>query len=231
MRKILILIISIVLLQASIVFVQAQFRTDSNTVTTRIGNPSTTAPPVENSSLRQTLIDKFGITMNGFDSDHLRWTWVKLHEINNPNFTGLLNGSVIQATSGLSSQVGCFGGGTSLNLGQYVPENFFKFILIHELSHIVQACSKRSDSKVVEHANAYAAEGPISYYAGHTLQCTGLNNGQNEDYADTLAYYLNPSAGFSSGPKSCLPAEENNPPNPLFSGSSFQLHLNVAISL
>lgn len=41
MKKILILIISILLLQASIVFAQAQFRTDSNTVTTRIGNPPT----------------------------------------------------------------------------------------------------------------------------------------------------------------------------------------------
>lgn len=39
MRKIVILIIAILFLQASIVYAQAQFRTDSNTVTTRIGNP------------------------------------------------------------------------------------------------------------------------------------------------------------------------------------------------
>lgn len=39
MKKILILIVAILLLQASIVLAQAQFRTNSNTVTTRIGNP------------------------------------------------------------------------------------------------------------------------------------------------------------------------------------------------
>jgi hypothetical protein len=169
--------------------------------------------------------------MNGFDATHLRWTWEKLHEVNDTSFPSLLDGSVIQATSGLSSQVGCFNGGTSLNLGQYNPEPFFKFILIHELAHIIQACVPREKSKVIEHANAYSSEGPISYYSGNTLTCNGLNNGVNEDYADTLAYFFNPSAGYSSGPSACVPADQKNPPNPYFPVNNFPSHLNVAESL
>lgn len=212
-------------------YVHAQLRTNSNVVSTKVGTPSTDAPPVDDANLKQALIDTFGITMNGFDSTHLRWAWEKLHEMNDTTYPSLLQGTVVQATSGISSQVGCFGGGTSLNLGQYVPEAFFKFIIVHEFGHVIQACTPREKSKVVEHANAFATEGAISYYSGHTQSCTGLTNGANEDYADTLAYYFNPAAGSSSGPGTCLPPDQVNPPNPYFVQNSFPLHLSVAKSL
>lgn len=209
----------------------AQLRTYSNTVRTLVGNPPTDAPPVDDADLRQALIETFGITMNGFDTIHLRWVWEKLNEINDTSFPGMLRGSRVEAVSGGSSQVGCFGGEVSLYLGQYAGEAFYKFLIIHEFGHIIQACQPREKSKIVEHANAQTKEGFISYYSGRTLQCTGLNNGVNEDYADTLAYYFNPSAGFSSGPSACIPASEKSPPNPFFVQNAFPLHLNVAKDL
>ncbi len=225
--------ISVCLLLFFTTITHAQLKTTSNTVTTNIGTPpSTTAPNVEDTNLRQALIDTFGITMNGFDTTHLRWTWEKLHETNNTTFPSLLRGSIIQAQpSGISSQVGCFGGEVSLYLGQYQGEAFFKFILIHELAHIAQKCPLREQNRVVEHANALAREGYIAYYPANTVLCVGGDNGVNEDYADTLAYYFNPNAGFSSGPLSCTgPAGQNAPPNP-YLGGKFPLHKAVAESL
>lgn len=232
MLKTLLVVLLFIFICLNPLSIHAQLQTDSNTVITSVGTPTTgVAPVIEDANLRQALIDKYGITMNGFDTTHLRWTWEKLHEINNPNFTSLLNGSLIQATSGISSQDGCFNGLTSLRMGQYQPELFFKFILIHELSHIIQSCTPREKSKVVEHANAYASEGAISYYAANTQTCTGLTNNANEDYADTLAYYFNSAAGFSSGPNSCIPANLKAPPNPIYTGNAFPLHRAVAESI
>lgn len=230
MKKIVLIITVCLLLGYTTAGVHAQFRTDSNTVTTTVGTPPAsgdgTVPPAEG-GYKQALQDTYGINMNGFDENHLKWTWEKLHEINSPSFTSLLRGSNIEATSGLSEQVGCFSG-TTLRLGQYQPEAFFKFILIHELGHIIQSCQPRAQSKYVEHENAFASEGPISYYSGHTEICTGGSNHLQEDYADTLAYYFNPNAGFASGPSAC-PGIIANPPNPYTVG--FSQHKAAAAGL
>lgn len=229
--KIIILIFTLFFLYFGVTQIQAQLRTESNAVTTTVGTPSTPGggviPPAPN-GYRRELIDRFGIKMDGFDETHLRWTWEKLNEINNPSFTSLLRGASVVATSGLSEQIGCFNG-TSLRLGQYQPEAFFKFIIIHEFAHVIQNCQPRSRSRFVEHQNAFSIEGPISFYSGNTVLCTGLSNQLQEDYADTMAYYFNPGAGFSSGPSSC-PGITANPPNPYLSGG-FAQHKAAASSL
>ncbi len=199
----------------------------SNTVVTRIGNPPTNVgpggpAPGAPGDIRQGIIDKFGITMDGFDQNHLLWTWERLHEAGS-GFTSKLKGTRVQATSGISSQVGCFGGGISLNLGQYVPKEFFKFILLHEFGHVFQACNPRSITKQVEQMNAYDSEGGVSYYAQNALSCISGVSNYGEDYADMLAYYLDRSSGFNSGPTGCGPS---SPPNPYSSG--FPLHSAVA---
>jgi hypothetical protein len=203
----------------------AQLQTDSNTIRTRVGNPAVGTAPEPPQDIRQGLIDTFGVTMNGFDQDHLRWTWERLWEVSHTKFTGLIRGSRVEATSGLSSQVGCFGGGTTLNLGQYAPREFFKFIVLHEFGHVIQSCHPRSVSNQVAQQNAFATEGGISYYATNAGSCTGSNS-LNEDYADMIAYHLDRIAGFSSGPGGgrCGPS---NPPNP-YEGSGFGLHQEAA---
>lgn len=207
--------------------VYSQLQTDSNTVKTRVGNPTTPGsgevpPPPED--IRQGIINNFGVTMNGFDIDHLRWTWERLWEVSNTKFIEMVRGAIVQASSGgLSYQAGCFGGETSLYLGQYQPREFFKFIVLHEFGHIVTACNTRARTLQVEQQNAFYQEGGVSYYANNATACAG-SNGLNEDYADMLAYYLDRAAGLSSGPKGCGVA---NPPNPYGSGG-FPIHAGVA---
>lgn len=179
------------------------------------------APPDD---VRQGIIDKFGITMNGFDQQHLQWAWEKFWETSNTNFPELVAGITIGASDGGSAQLGCAGASTSVELGQYTPGDFFKFILTHELGHVIQSCQPRSKSQFDEAINAYNTEGGISFYGNNASACNGTVN-INENYADIIAYYLNPSAGYGSGPKSC--GGPANPPNPFFSGSSFPLHYSV----
>lgn len=206
--------------------VYAQLQTDSNTVRTRVGDPKE-APILTNipsppQDIRQGILETFGVTMNGFDQDHLRWTWERLWEISQTKFTELIRGSRVEATTGLSTQVGCFGGSVSLYLGQYQPREFFKFIILHEFAHIIQACHPRSVSFQIEQQNAFSQEGAVSYYAANASSCSGSNS-YNEDYADMLAYYLDVAAGLSSGPKGC---GASNPPNPYING--FGTHKEVA---
>jgi hypothetical protein len=163
--------------------------------------------------------DGAGNLLNGFDQDHLQWTWERLWEAGG-SFTDHLRGTKVEATSGLSSQVGCFGSGTSLYLGQYQPRAFFKFIVLHELGHVFQACNARSITHQAEQMNAYDQEGGVSFYAQNATKCiTGVSN-YGEDYADMVAYYLDRAAGFGSGPTSC--GGPANPPNPFNNG--YPLH-------
>ncbi len=200
-----------------------------NTVRTKVGEPASspggTAPSAPE-DIRQGIIDTFGITMNGFDQNHLLWTWERLWE-SGGSFTDNLRGTRIEATSGISSQVGCFGGETSLYLGQYQPKAFFKFIVLHELGHVFQACVPRSITRHAEQMNAYDQEGGISFYSQNATKCISGVSNYKEDYADMVAYYLDRSAGFGSGPASC--GGPSNPPNPYENG--YPIHLGVADSI
>ncbi len=174
---------------------------------------------------RQAIIDKFGVTMDGFDERHLNAAWEKISETSNTNFPSLIKGAKIQAISqNTSSWTGCEGV-TSISLGQYEPLPFFKYIFTHELGHYIQNCKTRSISKSQEHEAAYSQEGPISYYAANAPLCTGSSN-LPEDYADMISYYLNPAAGFST--TSCGGRSPTSPPNPLYVAPIKILHYNVA---
>lgn len=165
------------------------------------------SPPA---NIRQGLIDSFHVTMNGFDNQHLEWAWEKFWEVSNTQFTSLIAGSTIQSiTLGLSAQVGCFGE-TSVKIKQYTPKEFFQYLLTHELGHVIANC-RPSDAHVYDQRNAFDREGAVSYYAAHANTCSGSEN-YSEDYADMIAYYLNPSAGLST--ISCHGSAPANPPNP-----------------
>lgn len=232
MKKIAILLLFILMVVPLTTAVHSQEHS-SNTVTTKVGNPpagpagGAPAPDAPNDIVKG-IADTFGITMVGFGQNHLQWTWERLHEAG-PGFTNKLKGSVVQATSGGISYktTNCFGGGTTLFLGQYQSKEFFKFILVHEFGHVFQGCNPRSVTKQVEQMNAYDSEGGISFYAKNATVCfpDGSVSNYNEDYADMLAYYIDQSAGFGSGPTSC--GGPSNPPNPYTNGG-FPKHKAVA---
>lgn len=179
------------------------------------------------SDLKKAVKDKFGITLNSFGADQTKWTWEKLHCTASSKFNDLVKGAVIQGVpngGGYSAQIGCPPAAT-VRLKQYDKEDYFKFIITHELGHAIRNCQPRNKAKYNEHVNAVKAEGAVSYYGGNAASCTGSDN-PSEDYADTIAYFLNPAAGLSSGP--CGP---KNPPNPYYKAEGKDKkpeHLKVA---
>lgn len=208
----------------------------SNPIDIIVGTPKETIPgsgevPPLPGDVRQEIINEFGITMNGFSPDHLRWSWEKFWEVSNTKFIDLVRGTTIRMVSGGSHQKDCRGSqglGSDVDLQEF-PESFFKFLLIHELGHIVRNCNNRETIQYSQHENAYIADGGgVSYYGNFAPSCTGSDN-LSEDYADMIAYYLIPSAGEST--VSCDPIP--NRPNPFFSKtpSDFPAHLRVAESI
>ncbi len=181
------------------------------------------APNVDPSQLRQAIFEKFAITMNYFDDNHLKWAWEKLNEVSNTKFPGLVRGSVINARSG-SEQVGCPGSSIAVYLEQY-PETLFKYGLIHELGHVIKNCQPDSVNFSTQFSNAYAVEKGVTYYANHAFDCTGSID-KDEDYAEMIARYLSPGTGVQLviGNARCVA------PNPevINLSSSFPLHYNVA---
>lgn len=174
--------------------------------TTTPANARPSAPAIEKDRLKNSLISQFGITMNGFDTDHLQWAWEKLWDVSNTKFIGLTRGSVVTEDSYSSSQVGCPGSGVAVYLRQY-PEELFKYALIHELGHVVRNCTQLSISFFREHLNALDQEKGITYYANNAWNCTRSDN-PSEDYAEMIARYLNPffSLQFLRGNGAdCLP--------------------------
>jgi hypothetical protein len=163
--------------------------------------------------------------MDGFDEEHLRLAWEKLSEVSGTNFIDLVRGSNIVAISNnMSQQVGCFSG-ISIYLHPYTPGDYFKFILTHELGHVIRNCQTKEKSQYWSHVDAFNNEGAVSYYGAHASMCTGSDN-LSEDYADMIAYYLNPKAGLATA--ACSP--DKSPINPFFGTTPPQkpLHFDVA---
>lgn len=190
----------------------------SNQVNTIIGNGKsiadngTVAPPITGDK-RQAIINKFNITMNGFDDPHLEAAWEFFWRVSNTKFNSLISGSIINASiNNISSQVGC-PSGISVEIFPYLPKEFFQYLLSHELGHVVANC-QRPSARQDEIAIAAQDEGAVSYYGGNAPACTGSDN-YSENYADVVAYYLNPQAGFAT--YRCDP--QRSPQNPFYGSS------------
>lgn len=182
------------------------------------GGPRPEAPPAEG-ELQTAIQQQFGISMLGFDNQHLQWTWEKLWEVSNTKFSTLVNGTVIQAIPNIS--------GTAqdayrhINLGQFPEETAFKHILTHELGHVIRNYAGRENAQESAFLNAYAKEKGVSYYAKNAEACTGSDS-ISEDYAEMIAYYLNPGTPVASYLK-CYQATQNK-----FTQQEFPLHYLVA---
>jgi hypothetical protein len=187
-------------------------------------------PPFPN-NIPAALQSQFNITISGFGVQHQQWVWELVWENTNTKFPQLLSGLVVQATSGgISYQAGC--GSPGVYLGQYNGAAFFKFIATHEFGHYIQACKPRAETKLNESINAMSLEGGISWYSANgNPACFSSTTNWKENHADTIAYYLHPNAGLSSGPRNCVPASFQNPPNPFYGTGSYPLQFGIARSI
>lgn len=199
--------------------------------TTKIGNPNGSEPPLPQdcqgggsgspgnegpkppnypSDLRQAIIDKFGITCNGFDDQHLKWIWEKLWDTSWTKWNDLVKGAIVQAKPPPGSKrIGCPPSITVM-LSTYSDETLFKYLLTHELSHSISGCKDRATVRWNESVNAWNAEGGVTPYGANAEQCTGSDH-YGEDYAESLAMFLNPKAGVNAAPN-C----GGTPQNPYF---------------
>lgn len=207
--------------------------------------PGTVPPaPKGYAPLQAAISSTFGISMaDGFSINYLNWTWQILWETKNTSFLSLL----LQGSGGSPVSINVApslpGGGQDINrqlncstiqirsvsqsTGGAYPEPLFKIVLIHELSHIIEQCvpdslSKKSSLAQILNNNR---EAYLTNYSKNN--CAGGTNALNEDYAEMLAYYLNPeikeqSLGIGAA---CEPTDPNKNP---YDNSAKPLHKNLA---
>ena len=185
-------------------------------------------PPNYPAELKQAIFSEFKITMNGFDADHLEWSWELFWCLKGTNFHNFVNYTEVNVVANVGdSRMSCpqgEAGNCFINIGQMPGRSTaFKFLLTHEFGHVINYNNPRETIRWTEHQNAFAEEKGISYYAQNAAACTGSENSA-EDYADTIAYFLHPKAGETT--PACDP--NKNPPNPLYELTTFPKHLEVA---
>jgi hypothetical protein len=199
----------------------------SATIDTRVAIGGTcVSSPSKPDNLRASLIDDFGILMNGFDATHLSWAWEQLCKASGTRFNQLTKGATIVATTAvISQQVGC-AGATSVYLGPFTPKETFQFIMTHELGHFIYNCH-RSDGLAhnADFVTAHNTEGGVSFYANNAKACTGPESDNlSEDAADTVAYYLHPGSNIQT----VLCAGTRAGPN---LQASYKLHYNWGLEV
>lgn len=166
---------------------------------------STPAPPASSDyqTLHDQILKEFKVDFEpnnegkSFHYDYLKWAWEKLWQIKSTRFLELVRGqgdkiiTIKRDDSDTSKQTGC----PIITMRGYRPdgshyaETLFKVALIHELSHIIQACNP-GNSRFNE-LESVVKEGYLTAYSQHSLSCAGTDN-TREDYAETLSYFLNP---------------------------------------
>lgn len=183
------------------------------------GGPRPQAPPA-NGDLQAAIQQKFNISMIGYDQQHLQWAWEKFWEVSNTNFNSLVSGAVIQITDVSSTrQVDC-PPKVSVLAGAFPEETAFKHILTHELGHVIRNCAGREKAQETAFLNA-RKEGGVSYYAQNANACTG-SDAPSEDYAEMIAFYLNPGVPVASYLK-CYQSSQSR-----YTEQEFPLHYQVA---
>ncbi len=170
---------------------------------------SITPPP---GGLRQSIMDRFGIIMNGFDNQQLQWAWEKFLSVSGTRFNGLVKGVTIIADND-SRQVD----NNTIYLKKLTQQDLFNVVLTHELGHIIRW---RTDSYIAELRQAISQEGYVTSYSANAPSCTGSDK-FNEDYAEMIAYYLNPASPSQTASR-C--SSGSNP----YINNGFRLHYNIA---
>lgn len=170
------------------------------------------------------LKSKYGISTSGFSSAGV----INIYELF-ACFSSSRVPSLLKTPVTIYSDVRANGGGIGMNCdggcGIWIPEatNYFKFILTHELGHVLYYTNPAEVMHVSDFENAWAKEKGLSPYSRRNDGCEGLGDpNMDEDYAELVAYYLNPTGGRTGA---CDPG--SGPLNPLYETSNYPLHLEV----
>lgn len=186
--------------------------------------PNETVP----SNYQAAIKSEFGIQMDGFTADSLKWAYDTLKSVSTTKFISLQKGRVTKifakeyspsdwSSNSAAEGVNC---PRTIELVEGWPapdaEEIFKITFIHEISHVIDKCAPESESfgrysqGIDGFPEVYKKEGGATYYGQHAngvpdpSSISGPNmtpdskcpsgNPLSEDYADMLAYYLNPNS-------------------------------------
>jgi hypothetical protein len=175
----------------------AQYRSESNKVTTRVGNPTTSGGPVNippiSGDPRQAVIDQFGVTISAnHPSEYAVWAWELLWRVSKTSFDERVRGTFVDRDDTGSWQEGC----KEINIRGTYDQSLFNVVFIHEMGHIIKNCPEGRETYSDAHNTARSAEGPLTVYS--RVLCTYDSPGEwereSENYAEMITYYLNPDS-------------------------------------
>jgi len=171
----------------------------------------------------------------GFSREHMRAIWEVFHEIDCTGFLQDLNGLRVEFRGGVGYSEQNLANPCPPPKGDGVSPNIFledygdtanRVLIIHEMTHVWQICIDNGKTNKGGIENAIVGDGNrLTTYSQD--RCPGLSVGGNylnEDHAETIAYYLNPSA-----PDSSTCGDGGKPENP-YAGGAFPNHSNLANS-
>ena len=174
------------------------------------------------------LQSKYKITTQGFGGEGIKMIYEMVTCVSTSKFPAVTQGVSTTIHNAISPSIGSIGMDCDSTCNIWIPEgtSAFKFILTHEFGHVINIMNTREVSHSTELTNAHEKEGGLSPYSGPYYGGQGgcPVKGAGEDYAEMVAYYLNPSLGGKTG--ACDSRE--NPKNSLFEDTHFPLHLAVA---
>src|SRR5690606_37263544 len=127
----------------------------------------------------KAINEEFEFYPEGFDSDHVTWIWETLWCFSGTNFTNMVDNTQLIAVADIGdSRMECDGSDICyIWIGQMPGrESAFKFLLTHELGHVVNYSNTREEIHWTEFENAYAEEKGLSYYGNNAADCTGSSN-------------------------------------------------------
>lgn len=170
----------------------------SNTVTTKIGDPTgtppggptSTAPAVSDPELLATIKNEFGLNMTGnWPVKYLKWIYEEYHLLKqtNPNFIRLIQGErVDQCNCSLPNQEK---GYVEMSIvGKYENDRAtFIATLSHELGHAIFHNKPSTVTGRFVHGPTFASVGSFSSYAS---AYTNSWTRETENYAEIVAYCL-----------------------------------------
>ncbi|MGH7246209.1 MAG: hypothetical protein ACREGI_04735 [Candidatus Levyibacteriota bacterium] len=160
------------------------------------------------------------------------WMWKKFWDISNTKFFSLIpQGYNIYI--GLNQYNSTFPYSKTFYTGKvtwlenYDDELQFNIILLHELGHTIDHYNADSLSHGSTHITVWSQEGGITQYGIYgSVKCDFVNKAtaQDEDYAEMITYYLNPTGPESTA---CGGDHLHDGENP-YDHARYPLHKNLA---
>lgn len=189
--------------------VAAQYKSESNRVRTRVGNPVVgspiDAPPIPGGNARQAVLNEFGVTIDAsHPTSYAEWAWEFLWEVSDTSFDERVKGTIVGRDDGGSWQENC----KKINIRGTYDRALFRIVFTHEMGHIIMNCPVGETFRDA-HNTARRDEGQLTIYS--RVLCTYGGKGgpwesESENYAEMIAYYLNPDVNSRTA---C--GEEPNP--------------------